>query len=169
MVCQPSDINQSMYEFNEWDDATCPYRELIGSLMYLSVGTRPDITHAVGVASRFLEKPKMVHERAVKRILRYIKRTLNFGLLYPSEKSNELRACSDADYAGCLQTRRSTSGSVFLLGRGIVSWGSERQNSVSLSTTESEYMAASQCVKELVWIKNMLNEIFGNELLKVTL
>lgn len=111
----------------------------------------------------------MVHERAVKRILRYIKRTLNFGLLYSNEKSSELHAYSDADYAGCLQTRRSTSGSAFMLGRGIVSWGSERQKSVSLSTTESEYMAASQCVKELVWIKNMLNEIFGNELLKVTL
>lgn len=158
-VATPADPNQTMNNYEESDASTYPYRELIGSLMYLAVGTRPDIAYAVGIASRFLEKPTVAHERAAKRILKYLKRTINFGILFSHSKINELHGYSDADYAGCLTTRRSTSGYTFIFGGGTISWGSERQQSVSLSTAESEYMAASQCVKELVWLRKLFYEI----------
>lgn len=127
--------------------------------MYLAIGTRPDIAYAVSVASRFLEKPTIVHERAGKRILRYIKKTLNFGLLYTKNSLDEMKFYSDADFAGDTNTRKSTSGFVVLSRENVISWSSERQHSVSLSTTESEYIAASQCVKELIWLRQLFNEI----------
>lgn len=168
-VSSPSDANQVMYNFDESEPSSYPYRELVGSLMYLAIGTRPDISHAVGMASRFLEKPTIVHERAAKRILKYLNKTLTYGILYFSSKSDEVKAYSDADYAGDLETRRSTSGSAFMFGESVISWCSERQKSVSLSTTESEYMAASQAVKELVWLKYILCEILDEKSLKISL
>lgn len=137
--------------------------------MYLAIGTRPDIAYAVSVASRFLEKPTVVHERATKRILRYIKKTLNFGILYTQDSLVGIRAYSDADFAGDTGTRKSTSGSILLYGNNVVSWSSERQQSVSLSTTESEYVAASQCVKELIWLLNLLREILNGDSINATL
>lgn len=163
-VSTPSDTNQQMHNFDESDASKYPYRELIGSLMYLAIGTRPGIMHAVGIASRYMERPTIVHENAAKRILKYLKRTLNFGILFCSDKENELNAYSDADYAGDVDSRRSTTGYVFMFGGGAISWCSERQKSVSLSTTESEYMAASQCVKEMVWLRGILNEILDGKL-----
>lgn len=168
-VSTPSDPNQILHSFEESDVAKYPYRELIGSLMYLSIGTRPDITHAVGMASRFMEAPKIAHVEAAKRILKYLNKTFNFGILYLNSKHDELLAYSDSDYAGDIDSRRSTSGYAFIFGSGIVSWCSERQKSVSLSTTESEYIAASICVRELVWIGNLLCEILSLKNLKTTL
>lgn len=167
-VTSSTDTNQPLYNFDESDDSKYPYRELIGSLMYLSVGTRPDICHAVGMASCFLESPKLVHEKAAKRIVRYIKKTLNFGIYYPSSKSDKLKAFTDADYAGCLDTGRSTSGYAFVYG-GIAGWGSERQKSVALSTAESEYMAGALCVQELVWLWKMFCEILDEKFFNLTL
>lgn len=168
-MATPSDTNQVLCSFGDSDKSAYPYRELIGSLMYLAIGTRPDIAHAVGVASRYLDKPTIVHEKAAKRILKYLKKSLNFGTLYPSSKTCELRAYSDADYAGDMDTRRSTSGFAFIFGGGVISWGSERQKSVSLSTTESEYMAASLCVQELIWLRKMFYEILDQGELKIAL
>lgn len=168
-ISTPSDPNQSLHDFDESEPSNYAYRSLIGSLMYLAIGTRPDIAYAVSVASRFLEKPTVVHERAAKRILRYIKRTLNFGILYTQDSLVGIRAYSDADFAGDTSTRKSTSGSVLLYGNNVVSWSSERQQSVSLSTTESEYIAASQCVKELVWLLNLLRDILNEDSINATL
>lgn len=168
-IATPSDPNQSMNSFEESDKSNYPYRELIGSLMYLAIGTRPDIAHSVSVASRFLESPTVVHERAAKRILRYIKNTINLGILYLNSDEEKLIAFSDADYAGDMDTRRSTSGAAFMFGGSIISWSSERQKSVSLSTTESEYMAASQCVKELIWLRSLFQEILNVKELKTLL
>lgn len=168
-ISTPSDANQPMNSFEESDKSSYPYRELIGSLMYLAIGTRPDIAHSVSVASRFLESPTVVHERAAKRILRYIKNTINIGILYLNSDTDELTAFSDADYAGDMDTRRSTSGSAFMFGSSIISWSSERQKSVSLSTTESEYIAASQCVKELIWLSSLFREILNVKELKIVL
>lgn len=92
-VLTPSDPNQILHNFDDSEVSTYPYRELIGSSMHLAVSKRRDIANAVSLASRFLEKPNVVHERAAKRILKYIKRTINFGILY-SSKSNELIAYS---------------------------------------------------------------------------
>lgn len=167
-ISTPSDSNQPLHDFLESEPSNFAYRNLIGSLMYLAIGTRADIAHAVSVASRFLEKPTVVHERAAKRILRYIKKTLNFGIFYHQDK-DEIKAYSDADFAGDTSTRKSTSGSVLFYGNNMVSWSSERQQSVSLSTTESEYIAGSQCVKELVWLKSLICEILNEPSIKTTL
>lgn len=163
-VITPSNPNQQMCNFDESDQSSFPYRKLIGSLMYLSIGTRADIAHAVGIASRYVEKPTVVHERAGKRILKYIKKHLNFGILFFSSSTRELSVYTDADYAGDIDTRRSTSGSAFIYSGGIISWSSTRQKSVSASTTESEYIAASLCVRELTWLRALFCEILGEKL-----
>jgi transposase InsO family protein len=140
-----------------------PYREAVGSLLYLSQITRPDITFAVNLVSRYLEKPKKVHWNAVKRIFKYLKSTPNYGLLYSSDMKIEVIGYSDADYAGDITTRRSTSGSTFIIGKGIVAWCSQRQKSVSLSTTESEYIALSQAVQELTWLMLLISDLLETQ------
>lgn len=139
-----------------------PYREAVGSLMYLANGTRPDICFAVNFVSRYMEKPTEVHVGAVKRIIKYLKGTLNFGLIYFSNTTFAVRCYSDADYAGCLDTRKSTTGFCVTMGGSILSWCSERQDSVSRSTAESEYIAGSEAVRELVWLKRLLMELIGS-------
>lgn len=124
-----------------------PYREAVGSLLYVSQITRPDITFAVNLVSRYFKKPQKVHWNAVKRIFKYLKSTSNYGLLYSSNINVNIIGYSDADYAGDVTTRRSTSGSVFCVGKGLVASSSQRQKSVSLSTIE--YIALSQAVQEL--------------------
>lgn len=168
-VSVPADPSQILSKEDGSDKSVYPYRQLIGSLMYLAIGTRPDICYAVSNASRYLESPSQVHENAAKRILKYIRGTNKYGLLYHSDGRQTLRGFSDADYAGDTDTRRSTTGFCFSIGHGVVSWNSERQRSVSLSTTESEYVAASNAVKELVWFKRMLNELSPNEVMDCVL
>lgn len=163
-VMTPGDPNQILHKFDEAESSSFPYRELIGSLMYLVVATRPDIAHAVGIVSRYMENPTMVHEKAAKKILRYIKGTINFGIFFSDSEDTKLTGYSDADYAGDPDTRRSTSGYAFMFGESILSWGSERQKSVSLSTTESEYMAASNAVKELIWLRSFMNELLPDKI-----
>lgn len=158
-VSVPSDPNQTLSNEDGSEKSVYPYRQLIGSLMYLAIATRPDICYAVNNASRYLERPSRMHEGAAKRIMKYVKGTSSFGLLYRSNGRQQIKCYSDADYAGDIDTRRSTTGFCFTIGSGVVSWNSERQKSVSLSTTESEYVAASNAVKELVWFKRMLNEL----------
>lgn len=142
-----------------------PYREAIGSLMYLSVVTRPDITFAVSVLSQYLEKPLQVHWNAVKRIFRYLKGTLKHGILIKGGES-ELHGFSDADFAGDINTRRSTTGYVFMFGSDVLAWCSRKQKSVSLSTTEAEYVAASMATTDLVWHLRLLNELLAPVKLK---
>lgn len=153
--------NRGESENGDAEKVDFPYREAIGSLIYLSVGARPDISFAVGYLGRFAEKPTKSHVTAVKRVIRYLKGTNTYGILFPYNGDNQLSlsAYSDADFAGEAHTRKSTSGYCFLLGMGLISWGSERQKSVALSTTESEYIAGSQTVKEMVWIDQLLRNL----------
>jgi hypothetical protein len=133
-----------------------PFREAIGALLYLSLGTRPDISFAVNVVSRSMTAPAVKDWSAVKRIIRYIKGTLGLGPVYrrPNTPVNPMIRCySDADYAGCSNTRRSTTGIVLLLAGNPVIWSSRRQPIVALSTTEAEFIAASAGVKEVMWTK----------------
>lgn len=116
-------------------DAT-HYKQLIGSLMYLIV-TRPDLTFAVGLASRYMENPNEAHFQVVKKILRYVKSTMEIGIMYKQGRDGEFQAFTDSDYAGDLDDRRSTSGYVFLMAEGAVSWCSKKQPIVALSTTEA--------------------------------
>lgn len=160
-VATPIDNHRNLEAKVEGKATEFPYREAVGSLLYLANGTRPDICFAVNFMSRFVENPNELHVRAVKRIIKYLKGTLNFGLVYFSDTNYEVLCYSDADYAGCLDTRKSTTGYCITMGGSIINWCSERQGSVSLSTTESEYMAASQAVRELVWMKRLLQQLIG--------
>lgn len=159
-VSTPADANQILYSNPDTTNKiNFPYREAIGCLMYLTVATRPDICYAVNLASRFMENPADIHVNSVKRILKYLKGTPNYGIKFKSENNLKFCGFSDADYAGDLDSRRSTSGYVFQLGDSIISWCSERQKTVALSTTESEYIAATHAMKELVWLRHLLAEL----------
>jgi hypothetical protein len=139
--------------------ALVPYRSAVGALMYLMVCTRPDIAQAVGEVSRFLENPGKDHWNAVKRILRYVQGTMNCGLVLTGEEKLQVSGYADADYAGCIDSRRSTSGCVTLLGGNCISWKSKRQPSVALSTCEAEYMALCESVKEVIWLRMLMEEL----------
>ncbi|GFY01843.1 retrovirus-related Pol polyprotein from transposon TNT 1-94 [Trichonephila clavipes] len=136
--------------------ADVPYREAVGSLMFLAIVTRPDIAYAVGVLSQVLDKPQQIHWTMVKRILKYLNGTKKYGIMYLSVSSATLESYSDSDYAGDPLTRRSTSGMVFKYNGGAIAWRSQRQSCIALSTTEAEFIAASQAAKEAIWLNNLL-------------
>ncbi|GKB83567.1 putative RNA-directed DNA polymerase [Tanacetum coccineum] len=137
------------------------FKQLVGSLMYLTA-TRPDITYGVSLISRYMESPTEKHWCAAKRILRYVQGTTELGILYSRRRNSALVAYSDSDFAGDLDDRRSTSGSVFLLAGGAISWSSKKQPVVTLSTTEAEYIAATACACQCLWLKRILAAI-GHE------
>ncbi|KAJ4176414.1 hypothetical protein NW755_14952 [Fusarium falciforme] len=134
------------------------YAKAIGSLMYLMLGTRPDIAFAVSLCSRHLGNPTNEHQTAVKRIFRYLKGSKNLELVYQG-KLQPLLGYTDSDWAGDLETRRSTSGYVFNLGTGAISWSSKRQRTVALSSCEAEYMGQTGAAKEAVWLRSLLQEL----------
>lgn len=144
------------------------YQRLIGSLMYAMLGSRPDIAFAVSMVSRFASNPTAEHITAAKRILRYLKGTLDYQLTYRGDLQ-ALTGYSDADWAGDKDTRRSTGGFVFNVGSGIVSWSSKRQATVALSSCESELMAETQAAKEAVWLKKFLSEILYQDQVAVVI
>jgi len=158
-ISTPLDPKAALKEGNPSEHVSFPYREAVGSIMYLMVGTRPDLASAIGLVSRFLENPSSDHVNAVKRILRYIKGTLDFCLEYKVGSSLNLKGYVDSDWGGCQTTRRSTQAYVFLLGDNTISWKSKRQTSVALSSTEAEYMGACFASKEAVWLRRMLQEL----------
>jgi hypothetical protein len=127
------------------------YKQMVGSLMYLSV-TRPDLMFGIGLISRYMEKPTTLHMQAIKRILRYVKGSVNLGIHYKRKAAGDerLMAYSDSDYAGDQDDRRSTSGYVFMLSEGAVAWSSKKQPVVSLSTTEAEFILAAHCACQAV-------------------
>lgn len=131
------------------------YKSLIGSLRYL-VATRPDISFGVGLLSRFMEEPKESHWAVAKRILRYIKGTSNDGIFYSTNEVVKLVGYTDSDWAGDIETRKSTSGYAFYLGSAIFSWSSKKQQVVALSTAEAEYIAATNCATQAIWLRKIL-------------
>jgi ribonuclease HI len=138
--------------------AEYPYRQLVGQLMYIAVTTRPDIAFAVGALARHLAQPTTAHWHAAQHVLRYLAGTRSLGIMYGSNKPL-LLGYSDADFAGDPDSRKSTSGYVFLLCGGAVSWSSRKQATVAASTTEAEYMACASAVKEALWLRMLLNDL----------
>lgn len=136
------------------------FRQLVGSLIYLSI-TRPEIAYFVSVVSQFMQDPRTPHLEAAKRILRYIKGSVDYGLLYEKRTDFVLQGFTDADWACDTAGRHSTSGYCFNLGSAAVSWCSKKQFTVALSSTEAEYIAATMAAQECIWLKCLMGDIFG--------
>lgn len=138
-----------------------PYKEAVRSLTYLALAARPDIMFVVAKISLFLSSPKLCHWMAVKRIIRCIYGTKNYGILYKSKNDDipTLIGFSDADFVGDLPTRKSSTRYVFVSQNGAITWCSRKRRTVSLSTTEAEYIAARETAKEAIWIHNLNMEL----------
>ena len=135
----------------------------IGALTYIGLGTRPDISQAVGVLARFQTAPTTEHWKAAMHVLRYLAGTRELGITYGGGGAIGVIGYCDADYAGDLVGRRSTSGFTFIFCNGAVSWGSRLQPTVAVSTTEAEYMAVSEAVKEAMWLRQLVRSMLGRE------
>ena len=139
--------------------ANYPYKELVGALLYISVCTRPEIAYIVGVLSRYMSCSTWEHWQAAKGVLRYLRGSPDRGLTFEGSNGLELVGYCDADCAGDIDSRRSTTGYVYTLGGTAISWASKLQQTVALSTTEAEYMAATQAAKEALWLKKLLKDL----------
>jgi hypothetical protein len=134
------------------------YRRLVGRLLYLT-HTRPDISFATQQLSQFLQKPTVTHYHAACRVIRYLKHNPGRGLLFPRSSEIQILGYSDADWAGCIDTRKSISGYCFFIGNSLVSWKAKKQITVSRSSSEAEYRALSTATCELVWILYLLRDL----------
>jgi hypothetical protein len=142
------------------DMSKVPYASAVGCLMYAMVCTRPDLAHAVSVVSKYMANPGKQHWDAVKWIFRYLKGTTDYGITFVRQKSDlSVVGYVDADYAGDLDDRRSTTGYVFTFTGGPICWKSMIQSTVAMSTTEAEYMAAAKAAKEALWLTGLVKEL----------
>lgn len=166
-VGTPSEIGVkvSIKMLTENNDLTgqVPYREAIGSLIHLANCTRPDISFAVNNTSRFNEKHSSEHWQAVKRIFRYLNGTADFKLHFRSGANDETHAYCDSDWASEPDKRRSCSAHVILKANAAISWFSHRQEIVALSSTEAEYISLSDCVKQVLWIRKLIDELENDQ------
>ena len=165
------DSPKSLIEETEMENI--PYRQVIGSIRYLVSSTRPDLCFSTGLLSRFMTNPGPKHWQALKRILRYLKHTKHLCLTFQSmhsasiqsnlcgwmNPSTTLHGWTDADWGGDVDDRKSTSGYVYTFAGGAIAWRSKKQATVSLSSTEAEYVAATLAAKEGIWLKAILEEI----------
>ena len=140
-----------------------PYRQAIGSLNFISVCTRPDISYELSRCAQFCENPGQQHWTRVKRILRYLQGTKERKLVYElslsSTPSFQPIGYSDSDWAGCPDSRRSTTGFIFTLAGAPITWSSKQQKTVALSSTEAEYMSAADSVKDAKWVRQLLQDL----------
>ncbi|KAK3038599.1 hypothetical protein RJ639_027262 [Escallonia herrerae] len=137
-----------------------PYANAFGCLMYAIVCTRPDISHAVSMVSRYMGNPGKKHWDAVKWIFRYLVGSTNFGVMFDRDGAKgEVSGFVDSDYAGDLDSRRSTTGYIFTFYGGPICWKSVLQSTTTLSTTEAEYMALTEAAKEALWLKGLVEEL----------
>ena len=137
------------------------YKQIVGLLRYLC-NTRPDIAYCVGLISRVMEKPKTPHFLAAKRILRYMKRTLDIGILYPYGQKNikeEVFGYNDSDWCSDKDDRKSTAGYVFKFGTTLISWCSKKQSVVSLSVCEAEYIIDVMAACQALWLEALMKEL----------
>lgn len=139
-------------------EETTRYRSVVGALQYLTL-TRPDISFAVNKVCQYMHSPTEQHWGAAKRILRYVKGTMQLGLKISQSSSSLLSAFSDADWAGSADDRRSTSGFVVFYGGNLVSWSARKQATVSQSSTEAEYKSLANATAEIIWFQSLLREL----------
>src|ERR1700678_1005050 len=136
-----------------------PYRSVLGTVMWGQLATRPDLSFSVSLLARFQANPGVDHWNALLHVVGYIRNTMVYGLIYSRDYDISPHAFVDADYGGCKDTRRSTSGYVFMMAGGAVAWSSKRQATVALSTVEAEYVAMSRCTQQMVWMHSWLDEV----------
>lgn len=167
-VCSPVDVNQKLSldmcpktDKEKEEMKNVPYMEAVGCLLYAAQNTRPDICYIVNMLSRFNNNPGKAHWSAVKRVMRYLKGTINKGLVYDG-KSEGLVGYCDADWAGSIDDRRSTTGYIFTMQGAAVSWGSKRQRTVALSSTEAELMSIVSAIQESIWLRKLERELVKN-------
>uniref|UniRef100_A0AAV1TF83 Integrase catalytic domain-containing protein n=2 Tax=Peronospora matthiolae TaxID=2874970 RepID=A0AAV1TF83_9STRA len=158
-TASPVDLSTRIVASSEAANIDVPFRKAVGTLMHLTTATRPDIAYAVEYVSRFMENPQQEHWTAVKRIFRYLQGTKSHGLRFQPSDKIDFRGYTDADWAGDHADRKSTSG--YMLMGAPVSWGSKKQSSVSLSTSEAEYIALSLVIQEGKWVHRLLCEILA--------
>lgn len=161
IISTPMDSNVKM--INPTEPATdeeekLPYRELVGALTYLAVATRPDISYAVSCLGQFNNCYRKIHWTAAKRVLRYLKESINLGITYRTD-NQELKGYVDADWGNCQNDRRSYTGYAFLLSGGPVSWESKKQRTVALSSTEAEFMGMTEIAKETIYLRKFMSEL----------
>lgn len=146
---------------------TVPYKEAVGSLMYAAYATRPDIAFAVNTVSKFSNNPGRRHWEAVKRIIRYLKGTMDHRLQFSKQSNPDLTGYSDADWGGDAEERKSTTGYVFTKMGGAISWNSKRQDVVALSTCEAEYIALSRTAQEALWWQQLLKQLDDQQVVPI--
>jgi len=145
--------NLSAFEGAFFDDPTL-YRSTVGALQYLCI-TRPDISFTVNKLSQFLHQPTVLHWQSIKRLLRYLKQTIHFGLQIHRSSSTTLQAFTDADWAGSRDDRRSTDGYCIFLGQNMISWSCRKQATVARSITEAEYKSLANAAAEITWLRSL--------------
>ncbi|MCI03083.1 copia protein, partial [Trifolium medium] len=158
-VSTPSDASIKLHVDNGplYDDVSA-YRRLVGRLLYLTT-TRPDITFITQQLSQFLSKPTQIHYNAAIRVLKYLKSCPGRGLFFPRASPLQLFGFSDADWAGCKDSRRSISGQCFFLGQSLISWRTKKQLTVARSSSEAEYRALASATCELQWLLYLLQDL----------
>ncbi|CAK1590667.1 unnamed protein product [Parnassius mnemosyne] len=156
----PADANVILTKNEDENIINFPYRELIGSLLFLCSISRPDISFSVNVLSRYVNNPSQQHVNAVKRIVRYLINTKDLCIKYG--ESDGLIGYSDSDYASDVDTRKSTTGYIFMMNGGPITWSSQKQKTIALSTTEAEFVAACEAAKEMIWLRQLMLDLGKN-------
>ena len=134
-----------------------PYEYAVGSLLYAQTCTRPDISFAVAMLGRYQSNPGMEHWKAAKKVMRYLQGTKDYMLTYRRSDQLEVTGYSDADFANCLDSRKSTSGFVFMLAGGAISWKSAKQSLIASSTMEAEFVACFEATNQALWLRNFIS------------
>ena len=164
-LATPVDISTKLVKATDGDECIDQqqYQSAVGSLLYLAMATRPDMAFAVSNVAKFSAKPTKQHWTAMKRILRYLRCTADYGRVFTPNVSGDCVSYSDADWGGDLNDRKSTSGYLFQISGGAVSWRSRKQTCVALSTAEAEYVALASAAQEATWIRQ-LTSVLENRL-----
>jgi hypothetical protein len=150
MQCSKNDVERK-------DMESIPYASVVGSLMYAQTCTRPDISFAVGMLGRYQSNPGREHWKAAKKVLRYLHGTKDYMLMYRRSNELEVIGYSDSDFAGCIDTRKSTFGYLFMLAQGTISWKSAKQTIVASSTMEAEFVACFEATVHALWLRNFIS------------
>ena len=132
------------------------YASTVGSIMYAQVCTRPNIAYVVGMLGRYQSNPSIDHWKAVKKVLRYLQGTKDYRLIYRRTNNLEIIGYSYSDYVGCKDTRKSTSGYIFMLSNGSISWKSHKQSLVASFTMKAEYVACYEATCHAIWFRNFV-------------